>query len=154
MPSFFFLLKQGLPMYPRLASSSICSPGCVSCLSIGIIIVPPSLSKQFPCSLSLCLSCSFSSFLVYSFWDLFLYVWVFLLACMFVHDLCAQARCTAETRRGRQISSNWSYRWWFLVAIWVLGTQPGSSGRAVGALSCWAIFSPSSVLTLTQIFPW
>ena len=37
-----------------------------------------------------------------------------------------------------QISWNWSYRqvW---AAIWVLGLEPGSSGRAASALNHWAI---------------
>jgi hypothetical protein len=36
---------------------------------------------------------------------------------------------------------NWSYRelW---AAMWVLGIDPGSSGKSVSARNCWVIFLP------------
>lgn len=48
----------------------------------------------------------------------------------------------AKPRRACRILWNWSYRrlW---ASTWVLGTEPGASGRGASAVLCWAV-SPSS----------
>lgn len=40
-----------------------------------------------------------------------------------VHHVCA---VPVETRRGRQVSWDWSYRW---LRVWVLGIEPRSSAK-------------------------
>ena len=47
----------------------------------------------------------------------------------FVHYMCSMPD---EARRGLCILWNWSYRQ-LLAAMWVLGIEPGSSGRAASA---------------------
>ena len=46
--------------------------------------------------------------------------------------------CALLFGHGCQVPWNWNYRelW---TAVWVLGIEPRSSGRAVSALNCWAI---------------
>ena len=55
---------------------------------------------------------------------LFYVHWCFLTACISV--------------KGYRIPWNWSYRQLW-AAMWMLGIEPWSSGRAASALSCWAI---------------
>lgn len=44
-----------------------------------------------------------------------------------------------EARRGHQVLWNWSYSWLRAACgCWLLGTEPGSSGRVASAVTSWA----------------
>ena len=49
-----------------------------------------------------------------------------------------------------QVSWNWSYRQLW-AAMWVLGMEPGPSGRAASALNHWAISPEMSIWTTQEI---
>ena len=73
------------------------------------------------------------SFLFLTFY--FIYVWV-----VFFFPTCVPHIClvSLEVKRGCQVPWNWTYRQ-LCAAIWVLGMEARSSGRAASALNCWVI---------------
>lgn len=80
----------------------------------------------------------------------FLWVWVvFLNVCM----LCAQHACRSLWKAGgHEISWNWSS--WWMWAIWMLGTEPESSARAVTTPNFWAISPAPLFFVLKVIVGW
>ena len=62
-----------------------------------------------------------------------------------VHHVCA---VPVETRRGRQVSWDWSYRW---LRVWVLGIEPRSSTRAASPFNTGpTLQSQNPTLKVTQ----
>lgn len=75
-------------------------------------------------------------------------------ACMYICAPCVFLGL-AEIRREHQMLWNWSCRWVW-AAMWVLGIEPRSTGRAASALKHWAT-SPAlmmMVLCLSQRVCW
>lgn len=82
----------------------------------------------------------------FKFYFIILNIWVFSI------HVCLYSLCL-ETRRTCWIPGNWCYRelW---AAMWVLGIEPWSSGRA-NARECWVISpAPACILLLLEVSLW
>ena len=71
----------------------------------------------------------------WKFLDVFFKMLFILILCVCCLHVWAPHTCLA--RSGGQSLWNWCYRWVW-AAMWVLGTEPRSSGRAASALKQWA----------------
>ena len=68
----------------------------------------------------------------------FMYMFMCLPACMFMHHVCTVPK---EARKGCWIPWNWNYSYLW-AAMWVLGIEPGPSGRPASSLNHWASLQP------------